>query len=152
MPTEDEALGSLDDKANVFDKEQESEALASLGEAILPGTTCCTWIAFAKGALTPDLECYVPEVSTSDLDEQIASADRKRKDAKDTVTLKAPTVHDKTAPVKKIPESKVSLKVLMTSLSVQYPIRTPLPHSMPCVYPVRKSLRASVPCLIHCLP
>ena len=137
-------------QSNVVDKEQESEALASLGEAILPGTTCCTWIAFAKGALTPDLECYVPDVSTSDLDEQIASADRKV--AKDAVTVKAPTVHDKTAPIEKIPESKVSLRVLMTSLSVQYPIRTPLPHSRPCVYPVRKSLRASVPCLIHCLP
>ena len=152
MITEDEALGSLDDKTNVVDKEQESEALASLGEAIHPGTTCCTWIAFAKGALIPDLECYIPDVSMSDLDEQIASADRKRKVAKDTVTLQAPTVHDKTAPIEKIPESKVSLRVLMTSLSVQYPIRTPLPHSRPCVYPVRKSLRASVPCLIHCLP
>ena len=75
--------------------------------------------------------------------------------AEETATLKAPTGHDKTAPVEKMSVSKVSLKVPMTSLFVQYPIRTPLPHSRPCVctdcsYPVSESLRASSPCPIHC--
>ena len=77
------------------------------------------------------------------------------KPAEDAHTLNAPTLNCKMALVNRKAESKVSVTMLMPSLSVQYPIRTPLPHSRPCVctdcsYPVSESLRASSPCPIHC--
>ena len=71
------------------------------------------------------------------------------KPAEDAVALKAPTVDDETAPVKKISESKVSLKMLMPSLSVQCHIRTPLtvgrvPH--PRVAQSKHALPNPLPC------
>ena len=65
-----------------------------------------------------------------------------------TDTLKAPTLDDKIALLKKRAESKVSLEMLVPSLSVPYPICTPLTAG--CPYSVHESLRASLPCPIHC--
>ena len=67
--------------------------------------------------------------------------------AEETATLKAPTGQDKTAPVEKMSVSKVSLKVPMTSLFVQYPMRTP-PAGRP--YPVCELLREGLPCPMRC--
>ena len=55
------------------------------------------------------------------------------KPAEDAHTLNAPTLDCKMALVNRKAESKVSVTMLMPSLSVQYPIRTPLPHSRPSV-------------------
>ena len=75
----DQALTSLDNKTNVFYNKQELAGLERLSEAILPDTICSSRIAFAEGALTPDFECHVSEVSKTVLDEQIASAKVMRK-------------------------------------------------------------------------
>ena len=63
-------------------------------------------------------------------------------------TLNAPTLNDKMALVNQKAESKVSLTMLMTSLTVPYPIRPPLIAD--CPYPVSEPLRASSPCPMRC--
>ena len=63
-------------------------------------------------------------------------------------TLNAPTLDDKMALVNQKAESKVSLTMLMTSLTVPYPIRPPLIAD--CPYPVSEPLRASSPCPMRC--
>jgi hypothetical protein len=65
---DDQALTSLNDKTNVFDKEQ-----------LFIDTTCTSWMASTVKALTPDFERYAPEVPSTVFDEQIASATAMRR-------------------------------------------------------------------------
>ena len=65
---DDQALTSLNDKTNVFDKEQ-----------LLTDTTCTSWMASTVKVLTPDFERYAPEVPSTVFHEQIASATAMRR-------------------------------------------------------------------------